>query len=70
MRDPERIPIILSELQRIWEAFPDLRLGQLIMDFGAENQGLYYIEDDYLINRMKSNIYNMLKETYKENGET
>jgi hypothetical protein len=30
MREPERIPLILERLKKIWEANPDLRLGQLI----------------------------------------
>src|SRR5437879_1549325 len=29
-RDPNRIPIILAELQQLWTANPDLRLGQLL----------------------------------------
>ena len=30
MRDPNRIPEILKELEKIWSKYPDLRLGQLI----------------------------------------
>ena len=61
MRDSKRIPIILDELKRIWEAYPDLRLGQLILNFGPRDPALYYIEDEDLINYMKTNIYNQLK---------
>jgi len=67
MRDPERIPKILDELRRIWEAYPDLRLGQLILNFGPSDPALYYIEDEELISFMKTNIYNMLKDL-KNNG--
>lgn len=30
MRDPKRIPEILEAIREVWEAHPDLRLGQLI----------------------------------------
>ncbi|MBX9901383.1 MAG: hypothetical protein K2Y28_11435 [Burkholderiaceae bacterium] len=31
MRDPNRIPVVLDALRRVWERQPDLRLGQLIV---------------------------------------
>lgn len=31
-RDPERITGVLAELEKTWRRYPDLRLGQLIMD--------------------------------------
>ena len=31
MRDPKRIPEMLEAIRDVWEAHPDLRLGQLIM---------------------------------------
>ena len=68
MRDPNRIPNILSELGRLWESFPDLRLGQLILNFGVNDPALYYIEDDELISLMKTNIYTLLKENQTDNG--
>jgi hypothetical protein len=46
MRDPKRIDNVLKELGGIWKQFPDLRLGQLIINV---NQDPYYIEDDELI---------------------
>lgn len=51
MRDPNRIPIILAELQKIWEAHPDMRLGQLLENIlpPLELSDLYNIEDDKLI---------------------
>jgi len=57
MRDPKRIPEILNELKGIWSSFPDLRLGQLIINaagmwdmntMDAERK-LYYMEDEELI---------------------
>lgn len=31
MRDKNRIPKILNELERIWKANPDFRLGELMV---------------------------------------
>ena len=61
MRDPKRIPEILNELKGIWGSFPDLRLGQLIINaagmwdtstMDAERK-LYYIEDEQLIKLLR-----------------
>ena len=30
MRKPERIPVILDEIKKVWEQCRDLRLGKLI----------------------------------------
>jgi len=61
MRDPGRIPIILTTLQSVWEKYPDMRLGQLLMNvveihelqFVASPVGskealpdLFHLEDD------------------------
>jgi len=51
MRDPKRIPKILKELEKLWTAMPDLRLGQLIGNY-AEHC-LYFVEDEELINLLK-----------------
>ena len=55
MRDPERIKRILGNVQRIWEANPDLRLAQLLAnalrmaDVPEGSAGNYfYAEDDKL----------------------
>ena len=48
MRDVNRIPQTLQELQKVWEQFPDLRLGQLLLN-AVNDINLYYIEDDKLI---------------------
>ena len=55
MRDPERIDKTLEELGKIWKKYPDLRLGQLILN-AAKDPALYYLEDKQLIE--------ILKETY------
>lgn len=56
MRNPDRIQSVLNEIKKVWLKYPDLRLGQLILN--VENQtNLYYVEDDRLIELLKS-IYN------------
>ena len=52
MRDPERIDGILNELGEIWKCYPDLRLGQLLLNV-ARDPMLYYIEDDELMVRLE-----------------
>lgn len=60
MRDPRRIPKILQKLERIWEKYPDLRLGQLILN-SVQGPVLYYVEDEELIK--------ILKETHLKNRQ-
>lgn len=62
MRDSDRIPKILHEIERIWQAFPDLRLGQLLLN-AVRDPALYYIEDEELVHRLLENAYNYAKET-------
>lgn len=61
MRDPKRIPEVLNELKGIWSSFPDLRLGQLIINaagmwdmsaMDAERK-LFYIEDEDFIKLLR-----------------
>lgn len=55
MRDPNRIPIVLDYIRRLWEKHPDWRLGQLLCnlrDIPTEKEGacdLWGIEDDDLV---------------------
>jgi hypothetical protein len=51
MRDPQRIPLVLKELEEIWKENPDLRLGQLILNCFAHD--FYYMEDVELISVIK-----------------
>jgi len=44
MRDPTRIDKILDRIKELWKKFPDLRLGQLILNV-IQDPALYYIED-------------------------
>jgi len=63
MRDPNRIPEILKELGKVWSKYPDLRLGQLIINLSyvkRRNSGLnrenviYYEEDEDFLEFLKS----------------
>lgn len=56
MRDPARIPAILDRLRKVWEAHPDLRLGQLVVNAGAQLPHIdpFYIEDEPLITRLEA----------------
>lgn len=51
MRNPNRIPKILSLLQQGWDKVPDWRFGQLIENLkryiGVKD--LFYIEDDEMV---------------------
>lgn len=48
MRDKRRINKALRTIKKIWKKYPDLRLGQLIVNAVPEIY-LYHIEDDVLI---------------------
>ncbi len=67
MRDPKRIPEILNELKAIWGSFPDLRLGQLLLN-AVRDPVLYYLEDEEIIKILKDH-YSEVKniETNKPN---
>ena len=52
MRDKYRIDAILNQVQEIWKNYPDLRLGQLLLNV-ARDPELYYIEDEELIKKLK-----------------
>lgn len=51
MRNPNRIPKILSLLQQGWEKVPNWRFGQLIENLKRYicADDLFYIEDDKMI---------------------
>ncbi len=53
MRDPNRIPVILNRLEKLWTKYPDLRLGQLIGNVIRREQLLYFLEDDDLMNELE-----------------
>ena len=46
MRDPKRIPRIIKKLEKVWKAYPDYRLGQLVSNLmGAGRHDVFYTED-------------------------
>ncbi len=45
-RDPAHIRNIILRLETVWTKYPDLRLGQLIMNIHHDP---YYVEDEYFI---------------------
>ena len=60
MRNPNRIDRILNEIRIIWKQYPDLRLGQLILNV-IEDPALYYIEDKELVELLKQTYLKELK---------
>lgn len=57
-RDKARIPYIMVEIEEMWRAHPDLRLGQLIMNAVNDGGVLYYLEDEELLMRMRAEYEN------------
>lgn len=51
LRDPARIPRIITLISDIWLRYPDLRLTQLIGNL-FDPDDLYYKEDDDLEKRL------------------
>lgn len=49
MRDPTRIPRIISKLEQLWLANPDWRLSQLVVNsLNLTAPNVYYAEDERL----------------------
>lgn len=58
-RNPDRIPRILEKLGKLWQKYPDMRLGQLLQNArGAEGTELFYLEDDVLEKRIDEGFGN------------
>jgi hypothetical protein len=60
MRDPNRIPALLSALEQVWRQHPDLRLGQLVYilihnDEGVTPGRLFGVEDEELMKLLDRN---------------
>lgn len=56
MRDPNRIPEVLKELEDFWKQVPDWRLGQVISNFSYELTGVsdpFYLEDKDILKLLK-----------------
>lgn len=55
MRNKNRIPKILKEIEKIWLKQPNLRLGQLLVNAcDGDGRDLYYWEDNMLVRHLKS----------------
>ena len=57
MRDKNRIPQVLKEMERIWLAHPDYRLGQLMVIASRPKTpcpAVFYIEDDKLLEGLRA----------------
>lgn len=56
MRNPERIPKIIKELEKYWNNHPNWRLGQLISNLSYEligNNDPFFITDEELLELLK-----------------
>lgn len=58
MRNPERIPEILKELEFLWKEYDDVRLGQLFIIISKINphsscSEIFNFEDDKFLERLK-----------------
>ena len=47
MRDPNRIDEILNTVKIIWNQYPDMRFGQLIVNVLGIDP--FYVEDDVIL---------------------
>ncbi len=60
MRDPERIPLVLQEIERAWRLHPDWRLGQLVCNLAAwidASQNIVWdVEDDALVAEARRHV--------------
>jgi uncharacterized protein YihD (DUF1040 family) len=64
-RDPARIDEMLEYLRRCWIHKPDTRLSQLIVSVantGEAMPGLFYMEDDKMLRRLKQESERLSKE--------
>lgn len=52
-RDPQRIAKVLNTIRDVWFEFPDLRLGQLLINSTPDGRDLYYIEADEMIKNLR-----------------
>lgn len=43
-RDPARIDVFLAEVRDLWQLYPDMRFGQLVVNVLGSDP--FYIEDD------------------------
>jgi uncharacterized protein YihD (DUF1040 family) len=72
MRDPKRISNILTSIERFWRLYPDLRLGQLLINVayqsGWNNNDIFYLEDD-ILEQALDDFYRETILNIKKNGK-
>lgn len=49
-RDARRIDTLLDLLGQVWDLYPDMRFGQLIINLGLDD---FYKEDDVAISELR-----------------
>lgn len=49
-RDANRIDVLLDLLGQVWDLYPDMRFGQLIINLGLDE---FYKEDDVAISELR-----------------
>ncbi len=47
MRDPNRIDEILNTVKTVWNQYPDMRFGQLVVNVLGVDP--FYVEDDVIL---------------------
>lgn len=55
-RDVGRIQAVLSALETVWRQYPDMRLGQLLINVCGETD-LFVIEDEKILERLQYNTF-------------
>ena len=65
MRNPKRIDRILKLIEKIWKAYPDLRLCQLIGNCFVRDNDNYY-EEDYKLEKRLHQCYHIGNEMPKK----
>ena len=63
MKDLKRIKKVLKIVGKVWEQYPDLRLGQLLLNVVGPHSDLYYVSDDDL---MRLTVHYYIELTRKE----
>jgi hypothetical protein len=56
-RNPERIDPVLAALRKVWVEFPDMRLGQLVVNAVRPSEPfpeVFYVEDTVLVRRLEA----------------
>jgi hypothetical protein len=45
-RNPDRIPRLLNKLEQVWRKYPDMRLGQLMVNIDPKFESICFVEED------------------------